>query len=79
MKQVNLYMILSWLLYQAGIIHRCIYGDAGNQAEHACYIRVMTHLISHVSYQCNLSLPPLYLRLTTLLHPNVRVRQSLRL
>ena len=43
---------------QAGTIHRCIYGDAGNEAEYAGYIRVMTHLFSHVPYQCNLSLPP---------------------
>lgn len=27
---------------QAGIIDRCVYGDAGKQAEHAGYIR-MTH------------------------------------
>ena len=58
---------------QAGIIDRCVYGNAGKQAEHAGYSIRMTHLFSHVPYQCNLSLP-LYLRFTTLLHPNVRVR-----
>ena len=45
---------------QAGILHRCVYGDAGKQAEHACYIR-MTHdpcmyvFSSHVFIKCNLS------------------------
>jgi hypothetical protein len=49
--------VLLFSAVQAGILHRCVYGDAGKQAEHACYIR-MTHVFSsHVSYQCNLSLP----------------------
>ena len=51
--------VLVMAAIQAGITHRFVYGDAGQQAEHACYIR-MTHLCSsHVSYhwQCNLSLP----------------------
>lgn len=49
--------VLVFAAVQAVIMHRCVYGDAGQQAEYAGYIR-MTHLFSsHVSYQCNLSLP----------------------
>ena len=67
---------------QAGILHRCVYGNAGKQAEHACHIRmthVCTYLVVTCLIECNLSPLLLYLRFTTLPHPNVRVRQSLRL
>ena len=39
---------------QAGILHRCVYGDAGKQAEHTCYIR-MTHVCTYlvVTYLSN--------------------------
>ena len=39
------------LVNAALTLHRCVYGDAGKQAEHACYIR-MTHVCMYLVVTC---------------------------
>ena len=46
--------VLVFSAIEAGTLHRCIW----RRGEQACHIIRMTHIYSsHVSYQCNLSLP----------------------